>query len=44
MEGKEGLEYKANSLYQIMRRLGFFPTMRSSRAGIPTSPDLVLLS
>ncbi len=34
MEGKEGKEYKANSLHQIMRRLGFFPTMRSSRAGI----------
>mmetsp|Transcript_29631 Transcript_29631/g.47708 ORF Transcript_29631/g.47708 Transcript_29631/m.47708 type:complete len:629 (-) Transcript_29631:712-2598(-) len=33
MEGKEGKEYKPNSLYQIMRRLGFFPTMRSSRAG-----------
>jgi hypothetical protein len=34
MEGKEGKEYKANSLHQIMRRLGFFPTMRSSRAGM----------
>jgi len=34
MEGKEGKEYKPNSLYQIMRRLGFFPTMRSSRAGV----------
>jgi hypothetical protein len=34
MEGKEGKEFKPNSLYQIMRRLGFFPTMRSSRAGI----------
>mmetsp|Transcript_51861 Transcript_51861/g.161348 ORF Transcript_51861/g.161348 Transcript_51861/m.161348 type:complete len:585 (+) Transcript_51861:135-1889(+) len=33
MEGKEGKEYKPNSLYQIMRRLGYFPTMRSSRAG-----------
>ena len=33
MEGKEGREFKPNSLYQIMRRLGFFPTMRSSRAG-----------
>eukprot|EP00960_Hanusia_phi_P052135 761266-Hanusia_phi.AAC.1 len=29
MEGKEGKEYKPNSLYQIMRRLGYFPTMRS---------------
>jgi hypothetical protein len=33
MEGKEGKDYKPNSLYQIMRRLGYFPTMRSSRAG-----------
>ena len=33
MEGKEGKEYKASSLHQIMRRLGFFPNMRSS-AGI----------
>ena len=37
MEGKEGKEFKPNSLYQIMRRLGFFPTMRSSRAGLPAS-------
>ena len=43
MEGKEGKEYKPNSLHQIMRRLGFFPTMRSSRAGTPKTPDLVLL-
>ena len=40
MEGKEGKEYKPNSLHQIMRRLGFFPTMRSSRAGKLTPPDL----
>eukprot|EP00961_Rhodomonas_salina_P039383 529308-Rhodomonas_salina.1 len=33
MEGKEGKEYKPNSFYQILRRLGFFPTLRSSRAG-----------
>jgi hypothetical protein len=33
MEGKEGKVFKPNSLYQILRRLGFFPTMRSSRAG-----------
>ena len=26
MQGKEGKQYKANSLYQFMRRLGFFPT------------------
>jgi hypothetical protein len=39
MEGKEGKEYKPNSLHQIMRRLGFFPTMRSSRAGILSPPD-----
>jgi hypothetical protein len=38
MEGKEGKEYKPNSLHQIMRRLGFFPTMRSSRAGNLSPP------
>jgi hypothetical protein len=43
MEGKEGKEYKPSSLHQIMRRLCFFPTLRSSRAGIPKSPDQVLL-
>ncbi|EKX53188.1 hypothetical protein GUITHDRAFT_160972 [Guillardia theta CCMP2712] len=32
MEGKEGKEYKPNSLYQILRRLGFFPTERTKRA------------
>jgi hypothetical protein len=26
MQGKEGKQYKANSLYQFLRRLGFFPT------------------
>ena len=26
MQGKEGKPYKANSLYQFLRRLGFFPT------------------
>ena len=26
MQGKEGKQYKATSLYQFMRRLGFFPT------------------
>jgi len=25
-QGKEGKPYKANSLYQFLRRLGFFPT------------------
>jgi hypothetical protein len=43
MEGKEGKEYKPSSLHQIMRRLCFFPTLRSSRAGIPKSSDKVLL-
>ena len=37
MEGKEGKDFKPNSLYQIMRRLGYFPTMRSSRAGMANS-------
>jgi len=26
MQGKEGKQYKANSFYQFLRRLGFFPT------------------
>eukprot|EP00285_Hemiselmis_virescens_P009425 CAMPEP_0173380020 /NCGR_PEP_ID=MMETSP1356-20130122/2802_1 /TAXON_ID=77927 ORGANISM="Hemiselmis virescens, Strain PCC157" /NCGR_SAMPLE_ID=MMETSP1356 /ASSEMBLY_ACC=CAM_ASM_000847 /LENGTH=118 /DNA_ID=CAMNT_0014333493 /DNA_START=19 /DNA_END=375 /DNA_ORIENTATION=- len=32
MEGKEGKVYKPNSMYQVMRRLGFFPTMQTLRA------------
>ena len=32
MQGKEGKVYKANSLYQFLRRLGFFPTEGTKRA------------
>ncbi|EKX31178.1 hypothetical protein GUITHDRAFT_122615 [Guillardia theta CCMP2712] len=32
MEGKEGKTYKPNSLFQILRRLGFFPTESTKRA------------
>ncbi|EKX42625.1 hypothetical protein GUITHDRAFT_153494 [Guillardia theta CCMP2712] len=32
MAGKEGKIYKPNSLYQILRRLGFFPTEGTKRA------------
>jgi len=31
MNGKEGKVYKPNSMYQVMRRLGFFPTLRTRR-------------
>jgi hypothetical protein len=31
MNGKEGKVYKPNSMYQVMRRLGFFPTLQTRR-------------
>uniref|UniRef100_A0A7S0VXE3 Uncharacterized protein n=1 Tax=Hemiselmis tepida TaxID=464990 RepID=A0A7S0VXE3_9CRYP len=31
MQGKEGKAYKPNSMYQVMRRLGFFPTLQTRR-------------
>jgi hypothetical protein len=34
MKGKEGKQYKANSFYQFLRRLGFFPTEVSSLADL----------
>jgi len=40
MQGKEGKPYKANSLYQFLRRLGFFPTEVSSAACLALAIEL----
>jgi len=32
MQDKEGKQFKPNSLYQIFRRLGYFPTLQSAPA------------
>lgn len=44
MQGKEGKPYKANSLYQFLRRLGFFPTEVISTVTILARPIFSPLS